>query len=78
MQGVVEYIMMREGGQRELLQFLHDMLMDQPGVHCKISYKVPFYSLRQRENSVPQGHQLSNVQGILEASGRSLMRCLMR
>ncbi len=82
MEGVIDYIMMFEGRQRELLQYLHELLMDQPGMQCKISYKVPFYSLRQRicyliarkdgsvEIAFPRGHQLSNDQGILETSGR--------
>jgi hypothetical protein len=81
-EGVIDYIMMHEGRQRELLHFFHDLLMEQPGMQCKISYKVPFYSLRQRicylvarkdgsvEIAFPRGHQLSNEQGILEPSGR--------
>ena len=85
MEDVIEYIMLQEGRQRELLQFLHDMLMDQPGMHCKISYKVPFYSLKQRicylnarkdgsvEIAFPRGHQLSNEQEILSSSGRKFI-----
>ena len=47
MEEVQKYIFRYEGEQRELLQFLYDFLMDQPGMRCRISYKVPFFSIRQ-------------------------------
>ena len=86
MDEVQKYIFRYEGEQRELLQFLCDLLMDQPGMRCKISYKVPFFSIRQgicylitkKNGSVeigfPRGHELSNSQGILESADRKYIR----
>lgn len=86
MDDVLDYIFKYEGEQRELLQFLYDLLMNQPGMHCKISYKVPFFSIRQgicylitkKNGSVeigfPRGHELSNSQGILESADRKYIK----
>ena len=86
MEEVHDYIYKYEGEQREMLQFLVDLLMDQPGMRCRISYKVPFFSIRQgicyliakKDGSVeigfPRGHELSNSQGILETADRKYIR----
>ena len=88
MDEVQEYIFKYEGKQRELLQFLVDLLIGQPGMRCKISYKVPFFSIRQgicyliakKDGSVeidfPRGHELSNSQGILEKADRKWKKIL--
>ena len=86
MDEVQEFILGYEGEQRDLLQFLYEFLMDQPGMSCKISYKVPFFIRKQRicyinpgkygsvEIAFPRGHQLSNEQGILETGNRKYIK----
>jgi hypothetical protein len=86
MDEVQDFIMNYEGEQHDLLNFLYELLMDQPGMSCKISYKVPFFILRQRicylnpkrdgsvEIAFPRGHQLSNDQGILETYNRKYIK----
>ena len=86
MDDVQDFIMNYEGKQRDLLNFLYELLMDQPGMSCKIAYRVPFFKLKQRicylnprkdgsvEIAFPRGHQLSNEQGILETSGRKYIK----
>ena len=75
-----------ENGLNELMQYLHDLLADNPGITFKMRYKVPFYYRHswicylnpQREGGVEmafiRGNELSNIQGILEARGRSQVR----
>ena len=60
--------------------------MEQPGMSCKISYKVPFFIRKQRicylnarkngsvEIAFPRGHQLSNDQGILKSYDRKFIK----
>ncbi len=67
---------------------MDELLMDQPGMSCKISYKVPFFILKQRicyinprkngsvEIAFPMGHQLSNDQGMLETGGRKYIKVI--
>ena len=40
---VEDFILQKEGEQRIILQFLHDLLMATPEVTSKIRYKIPFY-----------------------------------
>jgi hypothetical protein len=82
---VEEFILNFEGKQRDLLQFLYELLMEQPGMSCKISYRVPFFLRKQQicylnprkdgsvELSFIRGHQLSNEQGILEFRSRKFI-----
>ena len=83
---VEEYITDFDGRQRDLLQFMYEFLMEQPGMRCKISYKMPFFIRKQQvcylhaikdgsvEIAFPRGHQLSNDQGLLESRGRKYIK----
>ncbi len=82
MNEVEEYIYGFEDERLELMKFLHDLMMDQPGINCKMAFKLPFYygkswicymnPLKKGgiEFVFTRGKELSNVQGILEARGR--------
>ena len=88
MHEVEEYIMDFEGGQRELLNYLYEFLMEQPGMRCKISYRLPFFIRKQQvcylhalkdgsvEIAFPRGHQLSDEQGLLESRGRKFIKAI--
>ena len=82
MNEVEEFIYGYEGDTLEVMKYLHDLMMDQPGISCKISFKIPFYyrnswicyinPLKKGgiEFVFTRGHELSNEQGILDARGR--------
>jgi hypothetical protein len=82
MNDVEEFIYSYEGDTLEIMKFLHDLMMDQPGIYCKISFKIPFYYRNswicyiypQKKGGIEfvftRGHELSNEQGILDARGR--------
>ena len=86
MDEVQEFIFDLEGGQRDLMQFLYNLLMDQPGMSCRISYKVPLFIRKQSicymnpkkngsmEIAFTRGHQLSNDQRILETGNRKYIK----
>jgi len=89
MNEVEEYIYGFEGETLEVMKFLHDLMMDQPGIHCKLSFKIPFYYRNswicyiypQRKGGIEfvftRGDELSNEQGILDARGRKQVAGLM-
>jgi hypothetical protein len=82
---VEDFILDREGDQREIMQFLHNFLT---GVNLrgKISYQIPFYYNRswvcylnpvpegKVELAFPRGNELSNDQGILMSNGRKQVK----
>ena len=82
MDAIESYILENEGIQKALLQYLHRLLSEQPGVVSKIRYKIPFYYrkswvcyLNPVKNSgielaFLRGNELSNEQGLLEFRGR--------
>jgi hypothetical protein len=82
MNEVEEYIYGYEGDTLEVMKYLHDLMMDQPGISCKISFKIPFYYRKswicyiypQKKGGIEfvftRGHELSNEQGILDPRGR--------
>ncbi|TAJ09031.1 DUF1801 domain-containing protein [Marinilabiliaceae bacterium JC017] len=82
MNEVQDYILNREGQQKQLLQYLHDQLMKYPDVSCKIRYRIPFYKRKnwfcylnpKKDGSVEMaftnGKALSNEQGLLDAKDR--------
>jgi hypothetical protein len=79
---VEDYIYGFEGDDHEIMKILHDLMMDQPGIYCKLSFKIPFYYRNswicyiypQKKGGIEfvftRGHELSNEQGILDARGR--------
>ena len=84
---VEAFILSKEGNQRVILQFLHDLLMSSTEMTNKIRYKVPFYFRKSWicylnpikksagiELVFLRGNELSNEQGILEARGRKQVR----
>lgn len=85
MNEVEEYIYGFEGELQQIMKLLHDLMMDQPGIECKISYKIPFYyrnswicymSPQKKgglEFSFTRGNELSNAQGILDFKNRKMV-----
>jgi hypothetical protein len=83
---VEEYIYGVEGDTFEVMKYLHDLMMDQPGIRSKIAFKIPLYyrnswicymyPLKKGgiEFAFTRGKELSNSQGILEARGRKEVR----
>jgi hypothetical protein len=79
---VEEYIYSFEGDDLEIMKVLHDLMMDQPGISCQLTYKIPFYYRKSWicyinpvkkggiEFVFTRGRELSNEQGILKARGR--------
>jgi len=82
MNEVEEYIYGFEGETLEVMKYLHHLMMDQPGIYCKLSFKIPFYYRNswicyiypQKKGGIEfvftRGKELSNEQGILEARSR--------
>jgi hypothetical protein len=89
MNEVEEYINGFEGDRLEVMRYLHDLMMDQPGISCKISFKIPFYYRNswicyiypQKKGGIEfvftRGHELSNDQGLLDAKGRKEVAGIM-
>lgn len=83
---VLDYIYGLEGNQRELMLYLHELLIENPGVVARIRYKIPFYDrnswvcyLNPRKGDKVElvftsGSKLSNEQGLLESRGRKMVR----
>ena len=79
---IEEFILQYEAEQKKILQNLHSIMSSYPGITGKIRYDIPFYyrkswicylnPLKNRsvEFAFTRGHELSNVQGILDARGR--------
>ncbi len=82
MKTVEDYIFDYQGKEKEVLIFFHDMLMEMPGVTCKIRFKIPFYYQKTwvcylnpvKPNKIAicflRGYEMSNEQGLLESKGR--------
>jgi hypothetical protein len=89
MDEVEEFISGYEGDTLEVMKYLHDLMMDQPGIYCKLSFKIPFYYRNswicyiypQKKGGIEfvftRGDELSNEQGILDARGRKQVAGLM-
>ncbi|MEO1515721.1 MAG: DUF1801 domain-containing protein [Bacteroidota bacterium] len=79
---VEDFILDKEGAQREILHYLHELLEGQLDLTPKIRYKIPFYYRKTWicylnpikndgiELAFLRGYQLSNDQGLLSAKGR--------
>ncbi len=80
------YIDRQEGNQREVMLFLHDLLLRQFQLHPKLSFKIPFYYgkkwilyLNPLKNGgieccFTQGHLMQDDSGLLLAKGRKLIK----
>ena len=82
MNEVEEFILTQSRNQKEILEYLNNLMMSIPEIVCKIRYKIPFYYRKSwicylnptKNNKVElaftRGNELSNEQNILEAQGR--------
>ena len=83
MQNEVEDFMYKlEGDAHKISMFLHNLLVNDLGLECKLRYKIPFYFNKSwicylnsgKNNDVEfaftRGNELSNNHGILESKGR--------
>lgn len=84
MTDVEAYILDLQQQQRIVMEYLHQLLMANPGMTSKIRYKIPFYSRKSwicytnpRDGGVElafiQGAELSNEQGLLQSRGRKMV-----
>jgi len=83
MNAVEDYIYNFEGQQRAVMLCLHEMMMENPGVTCKIRYKIPFYDrnswisyLNPTKNGAVEfaftrANELSNANGLLDFKERT-------
>jgi hypothetical protein len=82
MNAVESFILEQPQPQQRILQYLHELLMAEPEVSCRIRYKIPFYDRKSWicylnttkdkgvELAFTRGNELSNVQGLLDFKGR--------
>lgn len=83
MQAVSDYIDLLDDPQREIMAFLHELLLSaSPEIRATIRYKIPFYDHHSWvcylnplkgggvELVFIHGQELSNAQGLLDARGR--------
>lgn len=86
MDDVSMYIQEKQGQQKLILQYFHQLMTSNPGVVAKLRYKIPFYYRKSwicYLNPVKKGgvelvllraNELSNVQGLLESRGRKQVK----
>lgn len=77
MKEVEDFLYQQAEEQRAIMLYLHQLLMQLPGVHTKIRYQIPFYYRKswicylnpRQDGSVElaftRANELSNVQGLL-------------
>ena len=82
MNEVEDFIYGYEGETLEVMKYLHELMMDHPGISCKLSFNITFYHRNnwicyiypQKKGGIEfvftRGHELSNEQCILEPRGR--------
>ncbi|MEZ4887739.1 MAG: DUF1801 domain-containing protein [Chitinophagales bacterium] len=88
MDKVLDFIYEQETEQREILLFIHQLMLSYPAMIVKIRYQIPFYYRKSwicylnpiKNKAVDfcfvRGNELSNEQGILEAKDRKQVRSL--
>jgi hypothetical protein len=86
MHPVEEFIYNYDGNRREIMLFLHDLLVSDFNLRSGISYKIPFYYRKSWicymnptkdggiEFAFQRGNELSNEQGLLVDRGRKQVR----
>lgn len=79
---VEEFILNKSGNQKEILEYLHNLMMTFPEIVSKVRYKIPFYYRKSwicylnpiKNNKVEftftRGNELSNDQDLLDSRGR--------
>jgi hypothetical protein len=82
MNACLDYILDLEEPQQRVAQFLYDLLLEFPDLHCRITHQIPFFYRKKWvcylnptkdgrvELAFTRGHLLSNEQGLLESKGR--------
>ncbi|MCP5062578.1 MAG: DUF1801 domain-containing protein [Ignavibacteriae bacterium] len=82
MRNVEYYIYNFTGQQKEIMEYIHNLMMSFPEIVSKIRYKIPFYYRKSwicylnpiKNNKVEfaftRGNELSNEQGLLESKER--------
>lgn len=82
MNPVESFILDQPEPQQSVMQYLHELLLAQPGMSCKIRYKIPFYDRKSWicylnptkdggvELAFTRARELSNEQGLLQFRGR--------
>lgn len=85
MQEPEAYIQLLPQRQRRIMEAIYEQLMLQPGVTCKMRFKIPFfyrnswicYMNPQRSGGVElvflKGRQLADPSGILDDKGRKMV-----
>ncbi len=82
MNSIQDFIDNLQGTQKEIIQYLNDLLLSIPDVEGKIRYKIPFYYRKSwvcylnpiKKNKVElafiRGNELSNEYNFLDNKGR--------
>lgn len=83
MEEVLNFINRHENeNQRQLMMYLHQIIINYPNITAKISYKIPFYRYKRQlcylnpvkfdavELAFVYGNELSNEQGLLKFNNR--------
>jgi hypothetical protein len=85
---VLDYIYRQDENRKQIMLYLHELLMSFPEVTSKLSYKIPFYYRKSWicyfnpakpegvELGFPRGYELSNEQGLLEAKDRKMVKSI--
>lgn len=85
---VEEFIFEQEAEQKEILQYLHEMLLEYPRISAKIRFKIPFYYRNswicylnpQKDKSIEmafiRGNELSNQNPFLESKNRKQVKSI--
>lgn len=86
MDDVSAFIQEKQGQQKLILQYFHQLMISNPRVIAKLRYKIPFYYRKSwicYLNPVKKGgielvllraNELSNEQGLLESRGRKQVK----
>ena len=86
MTDIEDFIYNHEGVQREIMLFIHEILIDFPEITSKLSYKLPFYYRKswicylnplkngKVELAFPRGNELSNAQNLLVSKNRKQVK----
>ncbi|TVR79031.1 MAG: DUF1801 domain-containing protein [Chitinophagaceae bacterium] len=82
MNAVENFIIDYEGQQKDILFYLHDLLIKIPGIEPKVRYGIPFYYRKSwicylnpdKKGNVEfaflRGNELENKSGLLQSKGR--------
>lgn len=86
MNPVEEFIDQQTGAQREIMIYLHELLLSIPDIHCRLRYRIPFYDFKKwicylnplKSGGVElvflQGKVIEDPSGLLQDRGRKMVR----